>query len=236
MQIKVFIFLLGAILGSFSKALVDRTISGESIIYPPSHCDRCQRKIKAYDLIPIYSYIRLKGRCRSCQSKIPIDTLMVEIIGAILFLLIFDPHNPLSTSILYLGLMINLIISLIDLKTLEIDMGQVAVLGFLGICYRYLTLGFDMEYIIIIITLAMVYALLYYLSKGGLGDGDIYLYLVTSLFLSNSLIIWMVLISIWLAAIYAIFVAIKEKSLKVAIPFCIYIFMSFLILVLFIGA
>lgn len=228
-------FILGSIFGSFANLVVLRTIRDESIVHPPSHCDSCGHRLMPLDLVPILSFIFLKGRCRYCKSKIPIDSLMVELVSGILLALIFKLSNILGSTLLFIGLILALIISLIDLKTFDIYMIQVGFLAIVGLIYRFLYLGFDLEFLYIILGFSICYFLIYKISKAGLGDGDIYFYLSLFLFIENTYILYFVLISIWLGAIYSIFIYLKYKSLKILIPFCIFIFLAFLIVVLFRG-
>ena len=160
---------------------------------------------------------------------------MVEFILGILLVVIFDFSNIIGSILNFLGIMLALIIALIDLKTYDIYMNQVAILSIIGIIYRYLFIGFDIKFFYIILGFSIFYLLIYLISKKGIGDGDIYFYLALFLFVENEYIGRFVLISIWLGAIYGVFVFLKHKSLKIEIPFCIFIFMAFLIIVLFRG-
>src|SRR3972149_5595677 len=71
-------FILGVILGSGIKALADRSLSYKSF-WGRSYCPKCKHKLGWYDLLPIFSYIFLKGRCRYCHKKISIEYLLVEL-------------------------------------------------------------------------------------------------------------------------------------------------------------
>lgn len=91
----VFGFVLGTVLGSFSKATAERVIKGQTIL-GRSYCAKCKRILAWYDLFPILSYLFLKGRCRFCQRKIPADIWLAEIITGILVALVFffsPTHN-----------------------------------------------------------------------------------------------------------------------------------------------
>ena len=235
MLLNILLLAIGSIFASFANLVVLRTIRDESIVYPPSHCDSCGHKLKAVDLFPILSYIFLKGRCRYCKSKIPIESFMVEFILGILLVVIFDFSNIIGSFLFFFALMLALIIALIDLKTYDIYMNQVAILSIIGIIYRYMSIGFDIKFFYIILGFSISYLLIYLISKKGIGDGDIYFYLALFLFVENDFIIWFFLISIWLGAIYGVFVFLKHKSVKIEIPFCIFIFMAFLLIVLFRG-
>jgi leader peptidase (prepilin peptidase)/N-methyltransferase len=64
------VFVLGAIVGSFLNVCIHRIPSGQSIVFPASHCPSCDRPIAPYDNIPVISYVLLLGRCRSCKARI----------------------------------------------------------------------------------------------------------------------------------------------------------------------
>jgi leader peptidase (prepilin peptidase)/N-methyltransferase len=80
---------LGAAVGSFLNVVADRAPAGKSIVKPPSHCPGCQRRLAAYDMIPIVSYLVLRGRCRTCGRSIPLRVLAVELAAASLFALAY---------------------------------------------------------------------------------------------------------------------------------------------------
>lgn len=86
---SAFSLLLGAIFGSFLNVLIVRIPQGQSIILPGSHCPVCKAPIKWYHNIPILSYIMLRGKCSSCDEKISPIYLVVELLTALLFMLVF---------------------------------------------------------------------------------------------------------------------------------------------------
>jgi len=87
--IASFIFaLLGLSVGSLLNVCIDRIPAGESIIRPPSHCTSCKKRLSEKDLVPLFSYLLLRGRCRYCGVRIPVRIFIVELITAILFGLI----------------------------------------------------------------------------------------------------------------------------------------------------
>ncbi|HSW57540.1 MAG TPA: prepilin peptidase [Dehalococcoidales bacterium] len=71
--------MVGAAFGSFVNVVADRLPAERSLLRPPSHCDACQRRLSALDLIPVFSYIFLRGRCRTCGAGIPLRVLLVEL-------------------------------------------------------------------------------------------------------------------------------------------------------------
>ncbi|MBI2022370.1 prepilin peptidase [Candidatus Daviesbacteria bacterium] len=86
-------FLLGICLGSFVKVLADRSV-GKRKFSGRSYCEHCKKKISWYDLIPIFSYLNLHGRCRNCQKKIGLEYLLIEIITGVTVATLFFLKIP----------------------------------------------------------------------------------------------------------------------------------------------
>ena len=111
------IALYGAAIGSFANVCIYRLPKEQSIIWKPSHCLRCKKKILWYDNIPLFSYLKLNGKCRKCKKKISLQYFLVEFILALIFLTIYLIFG-MSTTTLYFMIFssIGIIIFFIDLK------------------------------------------------------------------------------------------------------------------------
>lgn len=83
--ILIFIFLFGASIGSFIAAAVYRMENKRSILRGRSECEKCGAKLGARDLIPIFSYLFLRGKCGKCGKPIGVELLLMEIICGLLF-------------------------------------------------------------------------------------------------------------------------------------------------------
>ena len=118
---SAFAFLLGAIFGSFLNVLIARIPLGQSIMFPGSHCSACKKPIKWYHNIPILSYIALGGKCRECKARISPVYIIVELVSAAVFMLVFykSPNifYALCVSISF-GLLLAL--SVIDIRYKEV--------------------------------------------------------------------------------------------------------------------
>ena len=79
----------GALWGSFLNVVIERLPRGESVLRPASHCMRCEAPIRAYDNIPLVSYLVLRGRCRHCGARFSAGYLVVELLGLALSLACF---------------------------------------------------------------------------------------------------------------------------------------------------
>ncbi|MDR0986705.1 MAG: prepilin peptidase [Ruminococcus sp.] len=91
--IYIFAFLCGAVIGSFLNVCILRLPLGESLVKKNSHCMTCGAEIKRYDLIPIVSWIILRGKCRNCGAKISPRYMIVESLTAVLFTLTFIKYD-----------------------------------------------------------------------------------------------------------------------------------------------
>lgn len=104
-------------IGSFLNVCIDRLPQKKSILNNPSHCPHCQQRIPAYDLVPVLSYLILRGRCRNCGESIPLRVLIVEILTGLVFVLIWIRFG-LSWETLAVSLFCSLliVIAFIDLE------------------------------------------------------------------------------------------------------------------------
>ncbi|MFQ5996600.1 MAG: prepilin peptidase [Dehalococcoidales bacterium] len=110
-------FLFGTAVGSFLNVCIDRLPVGKSLLYPPSHCDACQHRLAPKDLIPVFSYLWLRRRCRYCQAAIPSRPFWVELSTGFLFALIYWYSGlsvELAVTAFYGGLFI--VLGVIDLE------------------------------------------------------------------------------------------------------------------------
>jgi leader peptidase (prepilin peptidase)/N-methyltransferase len=109
--------LLGLVVSSFLNVCIDRLPEKASIVLPPSHCPACGRRLAPFDLIPLLSYLLLRGRCRYCGAPIPRRVLLVEAVTGLLFVLLWYHYGlslPLLLATLYTCFFV--IIFFIDLE------------------------------------------------------------------------------------------------------------------------
>lgn len=110
-------FLFGAVFGSFLNVLIYRIPRDESVVFPSSHCPKCNTKLKSYHNIPLFSWLFLGGKCAYCKEKISLQYPMVELIAGIVAMSIVHKYS-LSLPILFivLSFMMLLALSMIDFK------------------------------------------------------------------------------------------------------------------------
>ena len=86
--LTIWLFAVGASVGSFLNVVIYRMPAGLSIAHPPSHCPNCQHLIRRQDNIPIYSWLALRGKCHYCKHPISIRYLLIELLVAISFIVV----------------------------------------------------------------------------------------------------------------------------------------------------
>jgi len=174
------VFILGLIIGSFINVCIYRLPRRESIVFPASHCPLCKTPIRAYDNIPIISFLILRGRCRACHAAISRQYPLVELIHAIGYLFIFQHFGPsIETAIYSIFFSSLVIITLIDLAHQIIP--DVITLPGIPLCFVLastllplgpmrsaigLLVGGGLFYLIAFLSMAL-------LKKEGMGGGDI---------------------------------------------------------------
>ncbi len=94
-------FIYGLIIGSFLNVCIYRLPMGLNLSYPRSHCPKCQHVLGAKDLIPLLSYLTVKGKCRYCGEPISIRYFLIELLSGLVFLSIGMAYT-FPISIIYL--------------------------------------------------------------------------------------------------------------------------------------
>jgi leader peptidase (prepilin peptidase)/N-methyltransferase len=221
--------ILGLEVGSFLNVCIDRLPQNKSIVFPPSHCEACQHKLAAKDLIPVFSYIRLRGRCRYCQASIPRRIFWVELATALIFALLCW-HYGLSAE---LGVMIFYACLFIIIFVIDLEHGLILnkvvypsmIVAFLlslypwpwfnesiGMRVAYAALGGAIGFVIFLL-IALV-------SRGGMGWGDVKLAALIGLATGFPLVFLAIIMGAILGGIVAVALLIaKKRNRRQTIPF-----------------
>ena len=183
----ILFFIYGIIFGSFFNVVGLRVPKKESIVSPPSHCTTCNRRLRALDLIPVFSYLALRGKCRGCGQKISPIYPLIEFITGVLF----------AFSFFQLGFSYELIIAILFVSLLVII--TVSDIAYMLIPDKVL-LPFAVSFLILrwliptspwwdsLLGAAVGFTVLYFIavvSKGGMGGGDVKLFFVIGLVLGT---------------------------------------------------
>lgn len=112
------IVLVGLAVGSFLNVCIDRLPSGQSLFTPRSHCAACGTPLATRDLVPVLSFLLLRGRCRQCLAPIPPRVLLVEVGAALsLFTLWMRFGVSLTAGVLSLAFCALIVVVLIRLES-----------------------------------------------------------------------------------------------------------------------
>ena len=124
----VMVFLFGITVGSFLNVCIYRLPAGESLTKKNSHCMTCGAYIKWYDLVPVFSWLFLRGKCRACGAKISARYILVESLTGIMFVLTFMRFDAFSThGLMYPAFCCLFIAGLIVIGFEDYDTGEMTV-------------------------------------------------------------------------------------------------------------
>ena len=126
---------IGAVIGSFVNVVSLRVAKREDFIHGRSYCPHCHHPLCALDLLPIFSYLFLRGKCRWCKQSISIRYLLVEITFAILFVLVAFLKQPMEVRGYFFCTMC-MLVALIDFDSFEVDLRILFILAIGGFCFR----------------------------------------------------------------------------------------------------
>ena len=210
----IIIFIFGITIGSFVNVCIYRIPLGESIVTAPSHCMTCGWKLKWYDMVPVFSWLVLGGKCRNCKSKISVQYPIIEGVNGILYVMICAVNGLEWNSVIYCFMASALLVlSIIDWRTYEIPFGINVFLFVLGIAMTILDRGNLAEHLIGMICVSGLLGILYLLTGGrAIGGGDIKLMFACGLLLGWELI----LLAFFLGCIIGSVVHIIRMSVKKA--------------------
>lgn len=221
---------LGVIIASFLNVCIDRLPARQSLISPPSHCPSCRHRLAVKDLVPVLSYLWLRGRCRYCRAAIPRRILWVEIANGALFACLYSQYGispELAVTAFYCCLFI--VIMVIDLEyglilnrivypamvaallisvVFSVFLPGLAIVP--GIKYSAIGggIGFGLALLIVV------------LSRGGMGLGDVKMAALMGFAIGFPAIFFtLILAAIIGGVVAAVLLIAKKKKRKEGIPF-----------------
>lgn len=237
------IFTIGLVIGSFSNVCIYRLPRDESLIFPGSHCPKCNKPIKYYDNIPLISYLILKGKCRYCQEKISGQYPLVEFLTGFIYLVLFLSYGlQLRTFVYMLFCSALIIIIFIDLK--EKIIPDVISLPFIALGFLLSFVPNNLSPINSLLGILVGGGSLfliavvgsYLFKKEAMGGGDIKLAAMVGAFLGWQLTLLSLFLGFLLGSIVGIIILIKNKGNKDqsdSIPFGPFIALGTVIALLF---
>ena len=222
MMYTIIFGIFGLVLGSFYNVVGLRVPKGESIVNPPSHCTSCGKRLTAFELIPVLSYLIQRGKCKGCGVKVSPIYCFTEIVTALLFALCYVKFGftaELVVALLFVSLLV--IINVSDIAYMLIPNKILLFFLPLLVITRIASplepwwdsllgavIGFS-----VLLLIAVV-------SKGGMGGGDIKLFLLIGLVLGTI----HTLLTLFLASVVGMIVGgivlkVRGQGRKTPLPF-----------------
>ena len=224
---SIFVFVIGAAIGSFLNVCIYRIPAEESIVRPASRCPSCGHPIRFYDNIPIFSFLLLRAKCRDCGAKISWRYPLIEgITGLMAYLLFLKFGISLNFLVYFIFTAVLIVITFIDIDH-QIIPDCISLPGIpLFFLAAVFVIGLPwLEALIgllagggVLLAIALGYELL--TKREGMGGGDIKLLAMIGGFLGWKSLIFVLLFSSLSGAVIGIAaMIIKKQDTKYAVPF-----------------
>lgn len=234
--VDVLVIVFGLVMGSFFNVVAERMLHQESIVFPPSHCPHCQVRLGVAELIPIMSYVVLRGRCRHC--RVPISPLypLGEAVTAFFFYLVYLSVG--LTTELFVGWVLCVLLVLAVLTDLreKLILDIVTIPCLLLLILLRLFIGEQSFYFYLMGGLVgfLLLAGIAWVSRGGMGGGDIKLFAAIGVALGPWLTLMSFVLASFLGAIIGVLLMIFGLvERKQPIPFAPFIAVGTLIAYLY---
>lgn len=238
------IFIFGLCIGSFLNVVINRLELEESIVVKRSHCLKCKKTLKWYDLIPVLSFIILRGKCRYCHKKISWQYPLVETAAGILFLLVFL-SSRWADNFQFISIFYYLIITSVLIIIFVYDLKHYIILD--KIIFPAIIIAFLYRLVIFSSLTGLICPILAAMLAGGfflslvlisqekwMGLGDVKLGVLMGLILGWPHILPALFLSFVLGAIAGVaLILLKKKKIKSEIPFGPFLSLATLIVMLY---
>lgn len=232
----IIIFIFGILIGSFLNVIIYRLPRGESIVFPSSHCPECSSSLQVLDLIPVLSFLLLKGKCRYCGEKISIKYPFVEFLTGFLLISLYHQYR-LNTEFIIFSMLVYalVVISFIDYK-LKIIPNKITYPGIiigliLSLFFKHIKFISSLLGILIPSVLFLMIAFIY---QKGLGMGDVKLVAMIGTFIGWQYTLMSIFIGSFIAVIIIIIlIALNVIDPREQIPFGPFISIGSIITILY---
>lgn len=215
-------FIFGIVLGSFYNVVGYRVPKHQSLIYPSSHCTTCNHKLGASELVPVFSYLFQKGKCKHCGAKISLFYPLFELTTGILFSLSYYVYGfgiPFFISIVFISMLLIVIIS--DYQMMIIP-DEVLISSSIILLILKFLLGGGITVLHSLIDGVLSFSIMFLLKKLGdflfkkesMGGGDIKLLFTFGLVFGWQMSIVSIFMASFIALPFAIYYTMKYKNQK----------------------
>lgn len=241
---------LGAVLGSFLGVVADR-VPEEKKISGRSVCLKCKRQLSVFELVPVVSFLFLRGKCFGCNKKIPFHVFGFEVVSAVLFgLYAFKLGLPVDSAG-WMLLVLGFVLIALSVVVFWVDLKHFLILDFVllpvGILALGLRIGLDvvnlgglnwnagvLTCLLCALLFYSIFGGLYFLSKGKwFGYGDVKLLVVLAIFFGFKLflVLWVASVT---ASVWSVYLLMRKKAnMKTKLPFGSFLVMASLLLLFY---
>jgi len=230
--IDIFVFVFGLCVGSFLNCVIYRLEAKKSFLKGRSFCPHCKHGLNWTDLVPVFSFLFLKARCRHCKKKISIQYPLVEISTGLIFLLIlnfkfeilneFSIFQFLNLAFWFYVASALIIIFIYDLKHYLIPDKVLFPAIIIAFLYQlFVNFNLIVNFLIAVVIASGFFLAIFLISKGRwMGFGDVKLAVLMGLLLGVSNVLAALFLAFFFGAIISIILVIfHKKKLKSEIPF-----------------
>lgn len=229
----IIFFIFGLVFGSFFAVLGERIPKGENFTTSNSHCNSCNHKLSLFDMVPVFTYLINKGKCKYCGESIPVLLPIVELLTGLLAAVSYYSFGFSYDLLIAFGVIaIFMIVLVSDLNYYIIPDGILVFFVFYFIILQYLKGGINLMSSRVV-TGVFLFLLMYFImvlgekifQKESLGGGDVKLMFIFGLVLEPILGVLSIFIASFVALIPSIYILLKNKDHM--IPFGPFLIVSF---------
>lgn len=229
----ILFFILGLCMGSFYTVIGLRIPKGESFLLSRSRCDECKHELSPLDLIPIFSYLFLRGKCRYCQANIDKTSTYVELFTGVLFAVSYYSYGFTFDLAIALGIVSLLMIVLVsDLTYLIIPDSILIFFSIYFLIFQLINIGLKETFIHVLVGLFLFFVMYLIMIMGNrafkresMGGGDVKLMFIFGLILDPLLGTLTIFLGSFFALPMSLFLYFSNKE-KV-IPFGPFLLIAF---------
>lgn len=212
--IYILIFLIGASVFSFLNVVIYRVPNQMDFVKGRSFCPTCGHSLNGRDMVPVFGWIFLGGRCRYCKEKVSIRYMLVEAFGGFVALgCVFKYGYNLQTLIVFAFFGMLTVIALVDIDTMEIPNGFVIAVFIIGIvswfCFPEITI---IQRVVGMVVVSGPLLLITLVIPGAFGGGDIKLMAASGIFLGWKLSLVSLFLAILTGGFYGIYLLVTRKK------------------------
>lgn len=212
--IAALIWLFGASIFSFLNVVIYRVPRGMSFVKGYSHCPDCTHRLSGFDMIPVFSWLFLRGRCRYCGGKISARYTWIELVGGCIALLcVYKIGYNLAAFTVFAFLGMLTVVAFVDIDTMEIPNGFVIAVLIIAMVSIVTVPGISLaERLIGVLSVSLPLTLITLAVPGAFGGGDIKLMGACGLMLGWKMNLVSLFLAILTGGIYGIYLLLSGKK------------------------